>query len=237
MISILQSWTDYGPGPICRMDDRLLQGIKSENQIRSIITGCCLAIAAGTIPYGAVFGIWRSARQACYSLLKMPLLIVAVVIVSTLINYMLARVMGADLSMKKVLVAMLVAFAITSMLLGGLSPVALFVVTQVPDHTAPSAMIVYRTLLTLHAGVIGACGIVGNVRLYKLLGLLTGSRALAGRVLAAWILVSGFAGCQLSWLMSPYLARPDMPVPFFNPNAFSSNFYEYLWRAWCGALG
>jgi hypothetical protein len=95
--------------------------------------------------------------------------------------------------------------------------------------TSAEAMPACRVLLVMHTGVVGLCGIMGNTRLYRLLNALTGSPRLSIRVLVSWILVSGLVGCELSWVLSPFLGRPDVEVPFFNPNAFTSNFFEYLW--------
>jgi hypothetical protein len=92
------------------------------------------------------------------------------------------------------------------------------------------SMIVYGALLACHVGVIGLAGLIGNLRLYGFLRTIIGSRKTALRLMTAWLVVTGFVGCELSWLISPFLARPDLPIPFFNPNAFKTNFFEYLWR-------
>lgn len=122
-----------------------------------------------------------------------------------------------------------IAGACLTILLGSMSPVMLFFASQCPAPGARNAMSVYRVLLFAHTAMVGLCGIIGNVRLYALLKALTHSTGKSLRILLSWILVSGFAGCQLSWLASPFLARPDVPVPFLNPNAFRGNFFEYLW--------
>jgi hypothetical protein len=223
-----------GPAALCRMDEGLRTAIARDPPAPRILLGSCLAALAGSAIYGAVFGLWRSPEQALYSAVKMPFLIVSVTLVSSAVNTMLANALGARLSFRQVLSAVALGFAITCTLLAALSPVALLFVFQVPGPDTPDAMAIYRALLPAHTAVIGVCGIVGNVRLYRLLVSMTRSRPLAARVLAAWILVSGLAGCELSWVVSPFLARPDIPIPFFNPNAFTGNFFEYLWRAMSG---
>jgi hypothetical protein len=174
--------------------------------------------------------------QALYSAVKMPLLILAVTGFSAVINTLLAQVLGARLSFRQVLVCELVGFAITSVLLAALCPLTFFFALQAPPAYSPAAMTSYRTLLLLNTSVVGLCGILGNVQLFRLLAALTGSPRLAGRVLAAWILVAGLTGCELSWLFSPFLARPDIPIPFTNPLAFSSNFFEYVYHAAFGGV-
>ncbi len=182
----------------------------------------------GSALYGLAFGIWRSPLQAVYSAIKMPLLFLSTIAASGLANAMLSQVLGAGMSFRHVLLSITIGMAMTAALLGALSPVALFFALQSPASSAA-----YPWVLVGHTVTIGLCGTVGMVRLYGLLSSLT---AVPGRLLATWFLVSGFTGCQLSWILSPFLAMLDHPEPFFNPAAFSGNFYEYLWRTLVGGI-
>jgi len=222
------------------MDGNLVQRIDSAADQWRVCVGACLNIILGTTIYGYSFGLWRSPLQAVYSAGKMPMLFFSVVVVSALINFMLAQLIGARMSFRQVLMAILVGMSVTAVLLGAFSPVILFFVLQVPGPLGlPGAgtiagqclMPVYQGLLIAHVVLIAVAGISGNIRIFRILVMITGEKAIAWRILAVWLLITGFAGCELSWLMSPFLARPDLPVPFLNPNAFSCNFFEYLWRA------
>jgi hypothetical protein len=226
----------YGPAALCRMDDDLIDVIRSEEGIGTLAWSAGVSALLGSACYGLVFGIWRSPLQAMYSAVKMPILIFSVIVVSILVNTMLAQVAGARLSFLQTGVCILVSMAIASILLCVLSPVLLFFQAQCPRGNGPGGMAGYRTLLVLNTAAVGLCGIVGNVKLFSLLDRLTGSSATAGRVLTTWIFVTGLVGCELSWVVSPFLARPDVAVPFLNPNAFTSNFFEYLWMVVCGGL-
>ena len=197
---------------------------------------CAVALSAGAACYGVAFGIWRSPQQALYSAVKMPTLLLSVTGISMVINMMLAQRLGAHLSTRQVATCILMSLTISAIVLGALSPVAAFLSLQCPPPRAPDSLVTYRVLLLSHTAIVGVAGIAGNVRLYRLLVLLTHSRRVAGRVLTSWILVTGLVGCQLSWIVSPFLARPDVPVPFLNPNAFSGNFFEYAWRALTGGM-
>lgn len=166
----------------------------------------------------------------------MPLLILAVTAFSSAINALLAQALGARLSFRQVFVCGLVGFAVTSALLGAVSPVTIFFALQAPPADGLAAMTSYRTLLLINTAAVGLCGLLGYVQLFRLLELLIGSARLAGRVLLSWILVTGLTGSELSWLFSPFLSRPDIPIPFFNPLAFSSNFFEYVFRAAFGGV-
>lgn len=225
-----------GTAIFCKAGDDLLSVLRSPAALRSTWLRAFLIILAGSMCYGAAFGAWRSWLQASYAALKMPLFIFATVAASATINTMLAYRLGARLTFPQVLALMLIAFAIISALLGALAPIVLFFSLTVPDRTSPEAMAVYRAVLIANTAAVGLCGIAGNLRLYSMMEELIGNRTVARRVLVAWILISGLAGCEFSWLASPFLARPDIPVPLLNPNAFKSNFFEYLWRAANGSF-
>lgn len=228
--SIAKTLLEYNPACLCRMDPRLIHAVASEESRGQIVLSACVFVLIGTACYGAVFGSWHSARQACYASLKMPVLVFSVVLASALINGMLAQLLGSGFSFRQTGTCILLSLAISSTLLGALSPIVFFFVSQISTAAVYSQLSVYRLLLVMHTSIIGICGIVGNVRLYRLLRVLTNSTRVSRRVLGSWILVSGFVGCELSWIISPFLARRDIPLPFFNPNAFETNFYEYLSR-------
>jgi len=215
-----------------------------EDLVQLLKNGVCGSVAlaavvwafSGAALFGLVFGIWRSVGQSAYSGIKMPAMILALVAVSGLINIMLAHVLGSRLSAAQTTTCVLLSLALTAVVLAAVSPVALLFAFQCPGPGDPGAMTSYRWLLAGNTGLVGFAGLVGNVRLHRLLCDLTGSKAMASRVLLSWILVTGLAGCELSWIFSPFLARPDLPVPFLNPNAFKSNFFEYLWHTVSGTL-
>jgi len=220
---------------LCRADDTVVRHLKA-GTCGPLAFASLMAVIAGSALFGAAFGIWRSPEQALYSALKMPAMILTVVGLSSLINVMLAHVLGSRLSGVQTTTCILLSLAITSLLLAALSPVTLFFALQCPVPMEPGAMNSYRCLLTGNTYVVAFAGIAGNVRLYRLLYDLTASRSMALRVLLGWILVTGLAGCELSWLFSPFLSRPDLPIHFFNTIAFQSNFFEYLWHTIMGSL-
>src|SRR6266481_5339900 len=97
---------------------------------------CVLAIVVGGGFYGAVMGCWCSPVQALYVAIKLPLLILLTTLGNGLLNGMLAPLLGLNIAFRQSLTAVLVSFAIASAILGGLSPVALFVVWNTPPLTS-----------------------------------------------------------------------------------------------------
>jgi hypothetical protein len=226
----------FGPAAFCRLDAGLVAMVATGNHTTTVLSGAALIAFACSAVYGAVFGLWRSPQQAVYSALKLPLLILCIAFSCSILSTFLAQALGAALSFRQVVTCMFVGFAVTALLLASLATVMLFFVLQSPSPASDDAMQTYRALLPIHTSLIGLCGFAGQVRVFRLLHVLTGSRNMAYRILVAWIAVCGLVGCELSWVFSPFLARPDLPVSFLNPNAFSGNFVEYLWRCMQGGL-
>jgi hypothetical protein len=220
---------------LCQVDDTVVRLLR-QNDCGSLARVSLAAVMVGSALFGFAFGIWRAPEQALYAAIKMPAMILALVGVSSLINIMLAYVLGSRLSAIQTTTCVLLSLAITSVILAALSPVTLFFALQCPAPTEPGSMTAYRCLLTGNTCVVAFAGIAGNVRLYRLLCDVTAARAMALRVLLSWIFVTGLAGTELSWLFSPFLSRPDLPIHFFNDIAFQSNFFEYLWHAVMGSL-
>jgi hypothetical protein len=220
---------------LCRVDDTVVRLLK-EGACGSVARAALAAVIVGSALFGFAFGIWRSPEQALCSALKMPVMIVVLVGISSLINIMLAHVLGSTLSAAQTTTCVLLSLAVTSLMLAALAPVMLFFAFQCPAPGQAGALLSYRCLLAGNTCVVAFAGIAGNVRLHRLLCRMTTGPAMASRVLLSWILVTGLAGCELSWVFSPFLALPDHPVPFLNPDAFRSNFFEYLWHTVSGAL-
>ena len=224
-------------GALCRLDEGVIDTVRQEGwpHVKPTLQLVGLMVA-GTMLYGAAFAVWRSPLQMVFSMLKMPLMMLAVTITTGLLSAIVAQVLGSGLSFTQVGMCILFGFAMTSVLLGAVSPVTAYLSTQLSGPGSPGAMGHYRVLLCAHTAVVGLCGLGGYWRLYRLLDELIEDSSVAKRVLAAWIGAAFLAGSQLSWLLSPFLCRPDAPVTFFNPLAFQSNFFEYLWAAALGRL-
>jgi len=213
---------------ILRLDDSLIDAIHRHRNTREMALTCLAVILAGTMLYGTGIGIWRSPLQAAYSAIKMPLLFIATVMASGTANAMLAQVSGSGLTFRQVLLCIAITMTISASLLGALAPVTFFMSTQLPASESA-----YPWMLASLTATVGLSGTLGVVRMHRLLSRLT---PMPKRIMLAWFAVSGFAGCQLSWLFSPFLLAPGAETTFLNPQAFSGNFYEYLWHTLTGGI-
>ena len=210
---------------------------------RRLATRAAWVILAGTCLYGFVFGIWRAPLQGLYSAIKLPAVFFSVVLASGLINAMFAQLLGARLSFRQTIMAMLLALASSAALLGSLAPVVLFFLYQAPapDPAAMSASIesssaahsmkTYWLILLTHIAIIGASGLTGYWRLFSMLRAAIGEPRVARRVLIAWTAISGFVGCEISWMFSPFLCKPYQKPHIFPQEYDEANFYERVGHA------
>ena len=183
-------------------------------------------LVLGAALYGAAFGSWRGGQQIAWSAAKMPVLMLSVTAASAVGNTLLAQALGWPCPLRETLRAMLTVFATASVMLASLGPVLVFLALSLPGPR-PDRLGTYRFLLCLHTAAMALAGLTGLARLR--LAMLRAAGARRGRrVFAAWLLLTGAAGSELSWWFSPFLSRPDRTLMLANPNAFRMNMYEYL---------
>jgi hypothetical protein len=197
-----------------------------------LIAFCVAVIVAGAGTYGAVMGSWSSPLQALYAGLKLPLVILLTTLGNGLLNGMLAPLLGLNATFRQSLLVVLMTFAVASLILGALSPVAWFVVWNTPPLTAGTRISSpeYGFLQLTLAVFTAYAGIAGNVRLLPMLSQWTASAGVARRVLFAWLAGNLFLGSQICWLLRPFIWDPDGPPQFIGRQYFHGSFYETIFE-------
>lgn len=194
---------------------------------------CLGAVAIGAGLYGAAMGSWRNSLQAVFTAIKLPLVILLTTLGNAMINGMLAPLLGLSLSLRQSLMAVLMTFAIASVILGAFSPVAAFIVWNTPPLTtltrlsSPEYGFLQLTLVVF----IAFAGIAGNRRLVPLLCEWSGDLWAARRVLLAWLAVNLLLGSQICWVLRPFIWDPSRPVEFLGPEYLRGSFYETVFNA------
>jgi hypothetical protein len=184
-------------------------------------------IILGAGLYGAAMGWWRDPQQALYVAIKFPLIILLTTLGNALINGMLAPLLGLNIPFRQSFCAIVMSFTITAAILGAFSPLIGFMVWNAPAMSQQASAGVTHSIIKLtHVAVIAFAGTTGNVRLFQLLVRLGGSRAVAWRVLFAWLAGNLFLGSQLSWILRPFIGLPSLPVEFIRTGALHGNFFE-----------
>lgn len=198
-----------------------------------LIGFCVLAIVAGAGVYGAVMGSWSSPLQSLYAGIKLPLVILLTTLGNGLLNGMLAPLLGLNASFRQSLLVVLMTFAIASIILGALSPIALFLVWNTPALTAGTHATSpeYGFLQLTLAVFVAYAGIVGNLRLLPMLSQWTANVGVARRVLLTWLVGNLFLGSQICWVLRPFIWDPDGPPQFLGRQYLHGSFYETIFEA------
>lgn len=195
------------------------------------ILRAAIIAALGFGVYGFTVGFWRSPVMGGYVALKMPLLIALTLGCNGLLNGLLGLLLGSGLGFKQSLHALLSGFAITGLILGSVAPVAFFIALNMPAHDSAQAATSHSAYLLTHVSLVAIAGLIGVVRLARLLESYSPSRAIARATLAAWIAGNAFLGCQFSWVLRPFFGSPGLEVAFLRENPMRGNFYEAVWRS------
>jgi hypothetical protein len=194
---------------------------------------CVVVIMAGAGLYGAAIGSWREPMQALYSGIKLPLAILLTTLGNGVLNGMLAPLLGLNVTLRQSLALVLFGFAITALILGALSPVALFMVWNTPplngamQLTSPEYGFLQLTL----AVFIAAAGTIGCARLWPLLREWAGNARVGGRVLFAWLATNVFLGSQFCWVLRPFIWDPAGPPRFMGREYLRGSFFQTVFEA------
>lgn len=192
-----------------------------------LIVFCVVVIVLGAGSHGATIGAWRDPLQALYTGIKLPLAILLTTLGNGLLNGMLAPLLGLNVSFRDSLVAVLVSFAIASIVLGALSPVSLFLVWNTPPLVPGTSLASpqYGFLQLSLALFVALAGIIGNVRVLPLLRHWSNNAVAAQNVLIAWLLGNLLLGSQICWVMRPFIWDPSRPVEFIGREYFHGSFF------------
>lgn len=197
---------------------------------RILLHVAIIVIGAGL--YGAAMGWWRAPLQALYTAIKFPLIILLTAAGNSMLNAMLAPLLGLNIPFRQSSLAILMSFTIAGAILGSFAPIVAFIIWNSPPMS-PNAWASsgpYNSILLTFVIVIAFAGITANLRLLQLLRHLGGRGNVAFRVLCAWLMGNLFFGTQLSWILRPFIGAPGLPVQFLREHAFKGNFYETIFH-------
>ena len=180
--------------------------------------------------YGAVLAGWRDPLLFLYVAVKLPALFLGTTAFVAVFNWMIASLLGSGLSFKSSVFTVFAAMTIGCWILLGLVPVSLFFllsgVSYAGSHT--ELQLAHNTILLTHILVLALAGFGGNAALLQGLRRIVRPRCPASPLFAAWLAAFAFVGCQLSWILRPFIGSPFFPVEFLRPDALDRNFYEFV---------
>jgi hypothetical protein len=175
---------------------------------------------------GAAMGAWRDPLLALYVAIKLPVLLLATALVAALANGIWARWFGLDLSLLRSLRAVLMSFALASVVLAALAPVVLLFGLTLPDGDDQAARIAHDWLGLAHVAAIALAGVVAVRRQAAWVAHVSPRAHAVGAVIALWLVINLSVGAQLSWNLRPWFGSPGMQTTFLREQPFDGTFYE-----------
>ncbi len=180
--------------------------------------------------YGAVLAGWRSPDLSLYVAIKLPVLFLGTTAIVAVFNWMSASVLGSGLSFRSTVFVTFASMTIGSWILLGLAPVALFFLLSGAPYagTREELRYAHNFILVTHITILALAGLAGNGALLAGLRRTTRPACPSTLLFLIWVLAFAFVGCQMSWILRPFVGSPFYPVAFMRPDCLDRNFYEFV---------
>jgi hypothetical protein len=204
--------------------------VKESPQLSREIFSLIPFILVSSAFYGAVIAGWRSPVLAGYVAIKFPVLLLGTTGIVAVLNWMLAVVFGSGMTFQQVIAVTYGAITVACWILLGLLPVTFFFTTSASSTTGtPTELqLTHNYLLLIHITLIAFAGVAGNAALRKGLSQIVLPGCAVRKLYWSWLVAFAFVGCQLSWILRPFVGSPSYPIVFMRPNCFERNFYEFV---------
>jgi hypothetical protein len=180
--------------------------------------------------YGAVLAGWRSPLLSVYVAVKLPLLFLGTVATVAVFNWMTATAFGSGLPFLSTVFITLASVTVGCWIMLGLIPVALFFLLTGVSYVGTNDELRYchNVILLTHIVILAFAGVWGNAALLKGLRRVVSPRCPASGLFLAWLGAFAFVGCQMSWILRPFVGSPFYEVAFMRADCLERNFYEFV---------
>ena len=184
-----------------------------------------IVLACG-LAYGAVMGLFGGrAGQVAYSAVKVPLLLLATLLLSLPSYFVLNTLFGLRDDFAAAWRAVVASQAGLTIILLALAPLTAFWYASFAD---------YRLAILFNAMMFGAASLGAQGILRR------GYQPLIDRdprhrlLLRVWIFLYAFVGIQMGWNLRPFVGSPDQPVRFFREGPWENAYVavaQVMWEA------
>ncbi|MDY6936815.1 MAG: actin-binding WH2 domain-containing protein [Cyanobacteriota bacterium] len=210
--------------------DRFLEEIRDRDRIDQKILSLIIASSLSFGAYGLIIGASQSGLQAIASGIKLPSLYLVTLLICIPTLFFFHILAGAKLVFKQYLLTALSAVSVISVLMLGFAPVTLFFLITVND---------YLFFVLLNVVIFAIAGFVGVSVLYKGIRFLTSEEIASGglrsKILLLWLVLYGFVGSQMGWVLRPFFGTPGQAFALFRER--EGNFYLSVLHSLGNLLG
>lgn len=185
--------------------------------------------------YGASMGTfavtWERAPQVLFAATKVPLLLLVTGALSVPLFAVLYSLWGLRAEWVPVVRALLSTQAALAIVLASLSPLTLVVHASLPHGASGYASsVLWNALIFALAGITAQMVLRARMKVW----IERDRRHLA--LLRAWLIIYGFIGVQMAWVLRPFIGDPGGDVTFLRAE-WSGNAYVVLWKLVAQAIG
>ena len=204
--------------------------LETESSLTPLLVNLIGFIILASALYGAALAGWRAPRLSLYVAVKLPLLLLGTTAIVSGLNWVLAVLFGSGLSFRQVMAVTYGAMGLACWILLSLLPVTLFFTFFAASYAGSPAELrfTHNCLLLTHIVLIAMAGVAGNQALRQGLRRLVSPKCATEKLYWSWIAAFAFVGCQLSWILRPFVGSPFYPVAFLRPDCLNRNFYEFV---------
>ncbi len=160
--------------------------------------------------HGLIMGASSGLLQMLSSGVKVPALFLLTLAVCYPMLYVINVIMGSRLSFGQTLALILLALALSAVLLASFSPIALF-------FTIKQAR--YNFLQLLHVAIFACSGAFGMFALWQGLQAMCEQSELYPKqalvILRVWAVIFAFVGLEMAWSLRPFVGKPGLEFELF----------------------
>ena len=188
----------------------------------AIVLGCGLT-------YGGVMGLFGGrAGQVGFSAIKVPLLLLATLLLSLPSYFVLNTLLGLRADFGAAWRAVVASQAGLTIILVSLAPVTAFWYVSSSD---------YRLAILFNTAMFAVASVGAQAILQRGYRPLIAQEPKHRWVLRIWIFLYAFVGIQMGWNLRPFVGDPSQPVRFFRAGAWENAYIvvaQILWEAVAG---
>ena len=208
---------------LLRSPDKLLDRCRAGRDAQAVFLSSLGSIVVGSATFGAVLATSRGGLQLVYSAAKLPLVLLATLVLVAPALHALTQSFGRPLPFRGSVALLMAAAARSSLVLLALSPVVWLCFDRGLDY---------------HGGVVLAAACYGFAGLFalSLVRRAVGVDFRGALLVASFGLVLLPTAAQTAWMCRPFLGRPaQAEVPFFR--ARESSFADAVLRSLRSSFG
>ncbi|MCL1470885.1 actin-binding WH2 domain-containing protein [Argonema antarcticum] len=206
--------------------EEIRQGVRLQSKIIALLVCSSLFFAI----YGAIIGLYHSVPQSLSAAVKLPCLYLLTLLICLPTLYIFNIFFGSRRSLTQHFIIVLTAASVISALLLGFAPVTLFFLITTDN---------YQFFKLLNVAIFILTGVIGVNFLYKGMQLIseedTEGQGTRTKILQFWLVLYGFVGSQLGWVIRPIFGNPQQQFVLFRE--MQGNIYLDITKAISEVLG